>query len=306
MDEIIIRVIGKSYPAPHCGRKGERGGSAPRDECAGGQKISETSIDYAKTTNWTVYDENIHGDISRKIRVPKTERWNGVRRGLSAIEKVHYINDEKVLPIPLKETKASDSGARYGRERNRLTGKTTPRDIMVNLTGDITEAEMALHFIHETGHWLDHVMFGGPDSMASELTEMLSGDPFVREEVELFDRFRTVVEASQAFHALSNRQTSYKKMHLELTANDGTIEERNIVPYTPNFRMYAVSSVECWARAYSQYIALRANDSDMRAVIDKELKWQGAGQAELWWEWDDYEPVAQAIDKILEHGGYKK
>jgi len=31
-----------SYPAPHCGRKGEQGGSAPRDECSG-QSAEETS-----------------------------------------------------------------------------------------------------------------------------------------------------------------------------------------------------------------------------------------------------------------------
>lgn len=33
------KVVEKSYPAPHCGRKGEQGGSAPRDECAAENEI---------------------------------------------------------------------------------------------------------------------------------------------------------------------------------------------------------------------------------------------------------------------------
>lgn len=35
-EEIYQRIENKSYPAPHCGREGEQGGSAPRDECSAG------------------------------------------------------------------------------------------------------------------------------------------------------------------------------------------------------------------------------------------------------------------------------
>jgi len=47
-----LRIL--SYPAPHCGKKGQRGGSAPRSECASGREettgreatIAEPAADY--------------------------------------------------------------------------------------------------------------------------------------------------------------------------------------------------------------------------------------------------------------------
>ena len=67
-----------------------------------------------------------------------------------------------------------------------------------------------------------------------------------------------------------------------------------------------LQEVEIWARAYAQYIALRSGD--MRLLLDVQMRREleiGVLQHEQW-EWNDFDPIAAAMDALLEELGWTK
>lgn len=56
---------------------------------------------------------------------------------------------------------------------------------------------------------------------------------------------------------------------------------------------------ELWARAYAQYIAWRSGSSVLKAQLDKMLTHKEQGVRVRQWPYDEFVPIAQAIDKLL-------
>jgi hypothetical protein len=106
-----MRRVEKSYPAPHCGRPGEEGGSAPRDTCAAGGKtrVGVTSARKGKE-NKQVFDEmrsfaselNKITSISNVSVTPGVGGWEGERE---ATWVVSYEGNGKAMRLIARTAK---------------------------------------------------------------------------------------------------------------------------------------------------------------------------------------------------------
>ena len=63
---------------------------------------------------------------------------------------------------------------------------------------------------------------------------------------------------------------------------------------------------ELWGRAYAQYIAWRSGSSRMKADLDKVLTHADPGERVRYWPYDEFTPVAEAIDALMEVRGWAK
>jgi|GEM_PF-5252957 len=323
-------VVNRSYPAPHCGRPGEVGGSAPRGACA----VSREST-YALFQN-----------------IPKTKRWDAVRKGLDAIDSVHGIDVWQALPI--KETRSEKKGASYhilDRQPTRFMVK------MHDEYGENTE----ISIVHEVGHHIDHWLLGekepyGPvwfsEAMAAQyglnhhqlsvcgtedMVERLRGyavqdftefpgsvnytlesarkpsDELSMKGIYLWD----AITDSQAYRALKEYPSG--RNVISPIPEDYFVGDRNNPswvaagktfdkPITTDIP-YSVMKVlksprETFARAYSQYIATRSGDKEMMRAVDETIGFTRAGGVPVAWEWDDFEPIANAFDSLFRSKGW--
>ena len=133
-------------------------------------------------------------------------------------------------------------------------------------TKDIVLSEVdpdwpALTAVHEIGHFLDHAG--------------LSGSP-----TDLKDR-ETVKESTRTMQAVM-QAIRQSPRHALLQGHS-----------------YLGSQRELWARAYAQYIAWRSGSSVLKAQLDKVLTHAEQGVRVKQWPYDEFVPIAEAIDKLL-------
>ena len=321
-----------SYPAPHCGREGERGGSAPRSECSAG------------------YDRDSANDIFQHI--PKTKRWDAVRDSLSAIDSVHGIDIWEALP--LQETRAEKKGGSY----HIAGGK--PKRMMIKFEDGYGEStEMSI--VHETGHHIDHWLLGqsepygmlwfseavaeqygkegkisisvtGLQDMIDRLSSYsVQDDKMTLGVDELHFALEPSDEISEAgiylWDAIAN-SPSYQKMmkfksgHREVVVPDDYFmgERDNPTWSASEARIknpvildlpYGVTTVlkrprEVFTRAYTQYIAHRSGNENLTRAINETVDFTNAGGAPTQWEWDEFEPIAGAFDELFRRKGWLK
>ena len=62
---------------------------------------------------------------------------------------------------------------------------------------------------------------------------------------------------------------------------------------------YLLRPWELWARAYAQYIAWRSGSSTLKGQIDKILTDGRATTRVRQWPYDEFMPIAEAIDRLL-------
>ena len=126
------------------------------------------------------------------------------------------------------------------------------------------------HLAHEVGHWLDHVGIPTP------------GHHFASESpAPLFADFWTAVRATDSFKKLDDIQNK-------------------------KYRTYAKSGREVWARAYSQFIALKSGNPSMRAWLDKIRSGQTNYPKQSQWSDEEFKPVAEAIEGMFKQMGWMK
>lgn len=325
-------VVNRSYPAPHCGRPGERGGSAPRSECATGRDL----------------------DSARDLfqHIPKTKRWDVVRDSLDAIDAVHGIDVWEALPI--QETRAKRKGASYHiLERH-------PYRFMVNIHDEYGE-NTEISVVHEVGHHIDHWLLGEKEPYAplwfseaiaaqyglshhqlsvcgnEDMVDRLSGysvqDFDEIEGSEAWRETRTPSEEvslkgiylwdaitdSQAYRALQEYKSGRQEIkpipedyflgdrdNPEWVAANKTFD-RPIVTDVPFSVMRVLRTPrEVFARAYTQYISVRSGDKDMTRAINENIDFASAGGMPIHWEWDDFEPIANSFDSLFRSKGWLK
>lgn len=137
------------------------------------------------------------------------------------------------------------------------------------ITGDAKNIELseadpaqpALTAVHEIGHFLDHAG--------------LSGSP-----ADLLDR-ETEQESTRTMQSVMKAIRQSKRFALLQGDPDLT------------------SPTELWARAYAQYIAVRSGSSALKAQVDEILTHTEQGVRVEQWPYDEFVPIAQAIDKLL-------
>ena len=126
---------------------------------------------------------------------------------------------------------------------------------------DVDPDGPALTAVHEIGHFLDY--------------SGLSGEP-----ANLND-FESKKESTRTMRAVM--KAIRKSKRYALLQGD---------PYLTN-------EAELWARAYAQYIAWRSGSSVLKAQLDKILTHEEQAERVTQWPYDEFVPIARAIDKLL-------
>lgn len=195
-----------------------------------------------------------------------------VTRTMEAIDGIH---GDGVLPkIPVKARKLKGAYGHYD-------PRPATFEIAVNPDGDHQE----LTFAHELGHFMDHHGFAG-HGYSSDSSPM-------------FDEFRQATRGSSAYKAMKDVRA---KGYTEFKRPDGSIDK---FPVSPKTMDYFLSDREVWARAYSQYVAVKSNDP---ALLSQVAALREPTNPDSWRQWadDDFLSIGMAIERLLEAMGWLK
>lgn len=175
------------------------------------------------------------------------------RQALAAIDEIH--SDGEIGQVPVMPLTAGDS---LGVTRRSFDGR------ILGIGLRVRGPWPALTMIHEVGHVLDWVVFGGRRSFGSE-----AGAGSVLAEV------MAAIRRSRAVARLGELRD----------AADSAIVRAHISDYL-------LSDRELWARAYAQFIARRTTDTAIRDQLAHRLRLTGAQQ----WEDADFLEIDAAIE----------
>ena len=278
----------------HRGRPGKRGGSLP-DAVAG---------------------ENLRQYLTG---IPKTPLWAPVNRAIDAIEKVHGV-----YPLPELRVWRSQSKQRRGAYHTIVTpdGQWQPESMSVvlnkleNAVGD--KESRALTTAHEIGHFLDHVMFGRPDNFTTD--DMIDGEAslpgqedkllaisFNPDEARALQNWWEAVRNSDAYKAMAGLEPGYYHIGRDGMAHKGMGPSPfSYYKISPSLLNNWRQAREYFARSYAQYIAVRSGDPWMLNEVESELEVARKDIAYTQWEEDDFEPIADAFDKLFDSLGLRR
>jgi hypothetical protein len=164
-------------------------------------------------------------------------------------------------------------------------------------TGQDPEAHPQTTTVHEVGHFLDNVLFGDPQtggraSMGRGARVGPSGDPGVNLGPE-FEDVIVAMRESVDYQELIAQNLSY--FTVEGMAGH--------FAYPARAAMRVRQPVEMFARGYSQWVALRSGNLMMRAQVDERNFLANRGGPRLQWQWDNFEPIAGAYDRLFRAAG---
>jgi hypothetical protein len=268
------------------------------------------------------------------FKVPQTKLWSPVRKAMNDIDKVHRIDGAWFnVGIPIKRSKAKNTtGSYYTLLIPRsATGDTEwiqePDKMMVVLENSNPNNEITNTTIHEFGHMFDHVAFGRTTDFASELaakmveqngvdylldpsnamlTSLISRNP---DEARAFVKWWDAVQNSDTYAQLQDAKGStwiqqadgtWKSIK-ELGSMEQLLEGARAWKFDTDLIVSFRRPREYFARAYAQYIALRSGNQKTLDFHDEMIRHeQGSSMPHRYWDWDDFGPIAEAFDEILE------
>lgn len=67
----------------------------------------------------------------------------------------------------------------------------------------------------------------------------------------------------------------------------------------PDAYLYLDDPAEWWSRAYAQWVALRSGSATIKKQADQMIENEVG-----YWEWDDFDPIAEAIDELFRQKGW--
>jgi len=278
---IVLRGGKGSGHHGHAGRPGEVGGSLPST----GHNISEF------------------------LKVPQTPLWAPVNRAFAAIEKVHGVN-------PLKNLRVFRSKSK--RRRGSYYTYWTPMGIVPEKMGirlgEKDDASRALTTTHETGHFLDHTMFGSVLYFTSEdmidraadtgktdaILDLISDN---HDEARAYQKWWKAITRTQEYFRMETYQSGMMYIDDDGNFRKGTEIGAAHYRYTPELLHSWRQPGEYFARSYSQYIATRSGDDWMQNEIESELQMSRRGGAPTQWEEESFEPIAKAFDELFDSVG---
>jgi SPP1 gp7 family putative phage head morphogenesis protein len=214
--------------------------------------------------------------VSRALKPPsKGDVAQAARRVLDIIDRLHGDGNLPEIPIKASASKARLAGYSY------FTKSGESVEIAV---GRHTE-EKELAIAHEIGHFLDHKGIAATGNYGSG---------------EAFRAFQKAVSRSKAVQDLLD---FFKATHYRIKLRDGR-EVKQLIDR--DYIRYLLREKELWARAYSQWVAVRSNDKRMLEQVRKTREDEHPGTAASLWADEDFEPVAQAIDDLMETMNWRK
>ena len=163
-------------------------------------------------------------------------------------------------PLPTIPVEQTNDPDAYGELfLDRVTGAAEK----IGLSTTARSAWPALTAVHEIGHFIDHSGLSGAKSNPND--------------------FETAKKKTKTMQAVMQAIRASKRCAL-LQQHGST---------------YLLRDWELWARAYVQYIAWRSGSSVLKAQLDKILTHARPTTRVRQWPYDEFVPIAQAIDKLL-------
>lgn len=244
--------------------------------------------------------------VSAAIDVPASGRM-GIQRmtdaiqgkvasALAVLDSVHSDGNLPKIPAIKVNRIYKKRGylAYYG--RNRFNDR--PQELAFSERSMSTQPMLTV--FHETGHFIDHVGFD------SDITKYSS------EHDQLLAGWREAVKHSKAIQSLQNWNN-------RVGAPSGVLQDQ---------LDYLLSTRETWARSYAQYVTVKSRHAGALrelkkmqqagtiGAVDSSTPFNNAGlgkapKAGSWdypWQWsdEDFKPIEEAIDVIMERLGWRK
>ena len=275
--------------------------------------------------------------------IPGTARWDRLRAVLDSIDKVHGINNW--MALPLKETRAGGKGGSYHisdkmpqyfmikfyDEYGESTEMSTVHEI-----GHYIDHWLLGEQEPYAPAWMSEVVGAqyGPDHQPAigftnrqDMVERIQKYPiqigqsdFDVPDGELVSAGISVWDAitdSQSYRELKEYNPGIKKVTGAELPDDYFLGDRPGTPTRGNEDLTVSYQVpfaiqrnmlrprENFARAYSQYIALRSENETMIRQVDEAIRFTNEGGGiPTNWEWDDFEPIAASFDRLFEKKGW--
>ncbi len=190
-------------------------------------------------------------------------------RVLKAIDSVHGDGDLPVIEIVKSRKRKS-----FGSYRYMTNGRAI--DIEIRSSGEHKE----LTLVHEIGHFIDHQAFGSKDFSSTHDSD--------------FNDWRESVAKSKAIKGLVSLFRGPRRI-------DGlTVPKKHL--------KYLLETEELWARSYSQYIAIRSGDEFLLEQTKAEIDARKRSPIPIMTQWDedDFQPIADAMDRLFIKKGWLK
>lgn len=196
-------------------------------------------------------------------------------QALNKIDSVHGDGDLPVIPIKWSQAKSY-----YGKFKREV--RVGGDSWMYLSQSAIDEGRAEFTSLHEFGHLIDYHSIGQKWRMES------------RSNSGLFDDFLKAARDTKAIKNIDliRNSKSYFNNGIEYRVTTKTIE----------YLDYLQDRAEIWARAYSQYIAMRSGSKPLMDIVKKEAEHHFTSQ----WTDEDFKQLAKEIEKILVASGMMK
>jgi len=208
--------------------------------------------------------------VSAAMEVHHSWVWHsanlGVDRALSAIDKVHRVEGLPRIQVRVEQLRGNGSYESYG-----------SRHFVVRVGGNGEHPSFTA--AHEIGHAIDHHIFGDGDA---NLEHCGSSSGHFR------SLMRSIVHSDAVQGLIANS-------HHALRTNNHA---------NASIASYLLDRRELFARAYSQWIAVRSGDRDMLGQMrSTRSAWASMGWHKQW-EDHDFEPIAREMDSLFAARGW--
>jgi hypothetical protein len=220
-----------------------------------------------------------------------------VEGALASILKVHDPPDvQPAERIPIIVRKQEEE-ATYAMRAMGNSGYARPNYIRVNPDAS------KFAFAHEMGHYFDHIIFGRKNPPATLPGEEFgsaraAGDPPDLGRHELVPVMKLLSESPSLLQV--QRSMTDDTVQVMDLGDEGIVERRPSDFFL--YGRYLTQPWEAFARAYSQWVALRSGDQQMLAEVKKHAPSSGNPFPAQWGE-EEFKPIAAEFDRLFrEHG----
>jgi SPP1 gp7 family putative phage head morphogenesis protein len=215
--------------------------------------------------------------VGDALRLPAKGKLAAVgRRVVDLIARIHGDGNLPKIPVSQNASRRQYGSYQY------YAGSTNPGQIKISQHGNHPEMTLA----HEIGHFLDNRGVGSPLNMETHIGGL----------------FEEVLKAAAESRAIKSLRGQLEQRYFEVFSSAG---ETKKYPTNRKYIRYLLQKDETWARAYAQWVALRSGDSTMLEQLRKLRQNEHPAGAASQWADDDFEPIAKAIDDLMEKLGWR-
>lgn len=216
-----------------------------------------------------------------------------VDSAFGAIDRV--LEPEYIKPIPFRQTSGTKTVGGFLASR-------TGEPIEITISPGTKHREMTVW--HELGHALDGELARKLKSKGSK-----SRNTFASEMTDVAPVQRVMAAIRESKHIRGMKSFS----GLEFVKKIPGLSVSEVIDRSRDADQrvaYLSSSVECFARAFAQYIGTRGGPQ-ARAFFEKEKKEETERKGTFvynfpQWPDDEFEPIAQAMDELFDYVGWRK